>query len=201
MQAGVNAIEAAYVLMQRLRAYEGEQNRAERRHPAFAADNHPINVNIGTLEGGEWNSSVAAHASSASASASCRASPATPCAPRSSAWSPNAATTPACAAPARRRVPRLHGRWLRLPARPGDQPHRRRAPTGRHRQRGAPLRRHRADRRPALRARPASRRPATAPTPTTSTASTRASASTPCTTSTRVLALTIARWCGVEAKT
>ena len=30
--------------------------------PAFAADNHPINVNVGTLEGGEWNSSVPAQA-------------------------------------------------------------------------------------------------------------------------------------------
>ena len=62
MQAGVNAIEAAYAVMQRFRDYEAEMNRAERRHPAFAASNHPINVNIGTLEGGEWNSSVATRA-------------------------------------------------------------------------------------------------------------------------------------------
>ncbi len=58
MHAGVNAIEAATVLMERFRAYEGAMNRAERRHPAFAAENHPVNVNIGTLQGGEWNSSV-----------------------------------------------------------------------------------------------------------------------------------------------
>lgn len=58
MQAGVNAIEAAYVLVERFRAYEYEMNRAERRHPSFARSNHPINVNVGTLEGGEWNSSV-----------------------------------------------------------------------------------------------------------------------------------------------
>ena len=62
MQAGVNAIDAAYVLMERFRAYEDAANRAERRHPAFAGDNHPINVNFGTLEGGEWNSSVATRA-------------------------------------------------------------------------------------------------------------------------------------------
>ena len=62
MQAGVNAIEAAYAVMERFRAYEGEMNRAERRHPAFAAENHPINVNMGTLTGGEWNSSVATRA-------------------------------------------------------------------------------------------------------------------------------------------
>jgi acetylornithine deacetylase len=62
MHAGANAIEAAYVVMERLRAYEGEMNRAERRHPAFAAENHPVNVNMGTLQGGEWNSSVATRA-------------------------------------------------------------------------------------------------------------------------------------------
>ncbi len=62
MQAGVNAIEAAYVLMERFRAYEDAMNRAERRHPAFAGDNHPVNVNFGTLAGGEWNSSVATRA-------------------------------------------------------------------------------------------------------------------------------------------
>ena len=62
MQAGVNAIEAAAVLMERFRAYEAVANRAERRHAAFAAENHPINVNIGTLQGGEWNSSVATRA-------------------------------------------------------------------------------------------------------------------------------------------
>lgn len=58
MHEGVNAIEAAYVVMERFRALEHRLNRAEHRHPAFAADNHPINVNIGTLHGGEWNSSV-----------------------------------------------------------------------------------------------------------------------------------------------
>ncbi len=62
MQAGVSAIEAAAVVMERLRAYEADANRGERRHPAFAGHNHPINVNLGTLQGGEWNSSVAAQA-------------------------------------------------------------------------------------------------------------------------------------------
>ncbi len=58
MQAGVNAIEAAASIAARFKQYEAEMNRAERRHPAFAADNHPVNVNLGTIEGGEWNSSV-----------------------------------------------------------------------------------------------------------------------------------------------
>ncbi len=58
MQAGVNAIEAAAAIAARFKTYEQEMNRAEHRNPAFAADNHPINVNLGTIEGGEWNSSV-----------------------------------------------------------------------------------------------------------------------------------------------
>jgi acetylornithine deacetylase len=61
-QAGVSAIEAAYVVAEHFRTYEARMNAAERRHPAFAADNHPINVNLGTIEGGEWNSSVATRA-------------------------------------------------------------------------------------------------------------------------------------------
>ena len=60
--AGVSAIQAAGLVAEAFAAYEAEANRAERRHPAFAADNHPINVNIGTIEGGEWNSSVATRA-------------------------------------------------------------------------------------------------------------------------------------------
>ena len=60
--AGVSAIQAAWVVAEAFAAYESEANRAERRHPAFAADNHPINVNVGTIEGGEWNSSVATRA-------------------------------------------------------------------------------------------------------------------------------------------
>ena len=62
MQAGVNAIEAAYVLAEHFRRYEQAMNAGELRHTAFAADNHPINVNLGTIEGGEWNSSVATRA-------------------------------------------------------------------------------------------------------------------------------------------
>ncbi len=59
MQAGVSAIEAALALLPHLKAYEARANRAEARHPAFAGNNHPVNVNVGTIEGGEWTSSVA----------------------------------------------------------------------------------------------------------------------------------------------
>ena len=62
MHSGVNAIEAAMVVMERFRAYEDQANRGERRHPSFAGANHPINVNLGTIEGGEWTSSVATRA-------------------------------------------------------------------------------------------------------------------------------------------
>jgi acetylornithine deacetylase len=58
MHSGVNAIEAATAIAAAFKPYEAELNRAERRHPAFAAHNHPININFGTIEGGEWNSSV-----------------------------------------------------------------------------------------------------------------------------------------------
>ena len=58
MQAGVNSIEAAYVISQRFKEYEAEANRAEKVHPAFFGVNHPVNVNFGTVQGGEWNSSV-----------------------------------------------------------------------------------------------------------------------------------------------
>ncbi|MCW8087147.1 ArgE/DapE family deacylase [Sabulicella glaciei] len=59
MQAGVNAIEAANAIASAFKSYEAEQNRGERIHAAFRGLNHPVNVNFGTVEGGEWNSSVA----------------------------------------------------------------------------------------------------------------------------------------------
>jgi len=56
--AGVNAIEAAMAIARRFKEYEAEMNRAELIHPAFRGVNHPVTVNLGTIEGGEWNSSV-----------------------------------------------------------------------------------------------------------------------------------------------
>lgn len=58
MQKGVNAIEAANAIAARFKLYEGAMNEAKHRHESFAGHNHPINVNFGTIEGGEWNSSV-----------------------------------------------------------------------------------------------------------------------------------------------
>ncbi len=58
MQAGINAIKAANAIAARFDDYQAEMNRAERIHPSFRGVNHPVNVNFGTIEGGEWNSSV-----------------------------------------------------------------------------------------------------------------------------------------------
>lgn len=59
MQAGLNAIEAVQVIAAAFRDYEARMNDGSRIHPAFRGVNHPVNVNLGTIEGGEWNSSVA----------------------------------------------------------------------------------------------------------------------------------------------
>jgi acetylornithine deacetylase len=58
MHEGINAIEAVYLISRLFKDYESEMNRAENVHSSFFGVNHPVNVNLGTLEGGEWNSSV-----------------------------------------------------------------------------------------------------------------------------------------------
>ncbi len=61
-QAGVNAVEAAMRIWSRFEHYEREMNDGSRIHPSFRGVNHPVNVNLGTFQGGEWNSSVATRA-------------------------------------------------------------------------------------------------------------------------------------------
>ncbi len=58
--SGANAIEAAFPLMQALHGLEERWNGPERRHAAYADVHHPINLNIGRIEGGDWPSSVPA---------------------------------------------------------------------------------------------------------------------------------------------
>ena len=58
MHQGVNPIEAAIAIMADLKELEAAWNAPEVRHPAFAGVEHPINFNLGRIEGGEWNSSV-----------------------------------------------------------------------------------------------------------------------------------------------
>lgn len=62
MHAGISAIEAAGVIAAAFKDYENAMNRAENIHPSFRGVNHPVNVNLGTIQGGEWNSSVATRA-------------------------------------------------------------------------------------------------------------------------------------------
>jgi acetylornithine deacetylase len=58
--AGADAIRIAWELIEELRWLEEEMNRPEARHPAYADAEHPINVNVGRIQGGEWTSSVPA---------------------------------------------------------------------------------------------------------------------------------------------
>lgn len=58
MGSGINPIEAGIAIMADLKALEAEWNAPEVRHPLFRDVAHPINFNLGRIEGGEWNSSV-----------------------------------------------------------------------------------------------------------------------------------------------
>jgi len=60
--AGLNAIEAAHRLFAALRPLEAAWNEAPHRHPLYADHAHPVNFNLGRVEGGDWPSSVAAEA-------------------------------------------------------------------------------------------------------------------------------------------
>lgn len=58
--SGANAIEAAIPLIAALHALEERWNAPACRHAGFAHSHHPINLNIGKIEGGDWASSVPA---------------------------------------------------------------------------------------------------------------------------------------------
>ncbi|QCK86900.1 ArgE/DapE family deacylase [Phreatobacter aquaticus] len=58
--SGQNAIEAAFGVIGKLRELEARWNEKKADHPLFAEDPHPINLNIGKIEGGDWASSVPA---------------------------------------------------------------------------------------------------------------------------------------------
>ena len=57
---GFNAIEKSYPIIQALRGLEKKMN--EDVHPAFKGKEHPLNLNIGMIKGGNWPSSVPAEA-------------------------------------------------------------------------------------------------------------------------------------------
>jgi len=60
--AGVNAIEAAFPLVAALRQLEHEWNTQTDKPAHYAKHAHPLNLNIGKIEGGDWASSVPAWA-------------------------------------------------------------------------------------------------------------------------------------------
>jgi acetylornithine deacetylase len=55
---GINAIEAAFALFDGLKTLVQDWNEPRNRHPAFAHVDHPIKLNLGKIHGGEWASSV-----------------------------------------------------------------------------------------------------------------------------------------------
>lgn len=57
---GVNAIEKCFPIVERLRGLEEEINREV--HPSMAHLEHPLNLNIGKIQGGDWPSTVPAMA-------------------------------------------------------------------------------------------------------------------------------------------
>jgi acetylornithine deacetylase len=59
-RAGVNAIEKCIPLIAALRELEAEMNREV--HPVYEGIQHPINLNIGIIKGGDWPSTVPAAA-------------------------------------------------------------------------------------------------------------------------------------------
>ncbi|WP_349829162.1 ArgE/DapE family deacylase [Brevibacterium litoralis] len=58
MTAGFNAIEASGAVMTELKALEAEWNAEKHLHPYFEDLEHPININLGGISGGDWPSSV-----------------------------------------------------------------------------------------------------------------------------------------------
>jgi acetylornithine deacetylase len=58
--SGVNAIEAAIPLIAALRKLEQNWNLEQPKHARFEHVEHPLNLNIGRIQGGDWPSSVPA---------------------------------------------------------------------------------------------------------------------------------------------
>lgn len=60
-QTGIGAIEFGQYLVAELRRLEAKWNQPQHRHPMYCHHDHPINFNLGRIEGGEWSSSVSTH--------------------------------------------------------------------------------------------------------------------------------------------
>lgn len=57
--SGVNAIEKSWLVIRAMRDLEDELNRPENVPESFRGIAHPINLNVGIIEGGDWASTVA----------------------------------------------------------------------------------------------------------------------------------------------
>ncbi|WP_099867653.1 ArgE/DapE family deacylase [Pararhizobium haloflavum] len=57
---GANAIEASYRVIESLKRLTEKWNAEKSQHPHFEDFDHPINFNVGKIEGGDWASTVAA---------------------------------------------------------------------------------------------------------------------------------------------
>ena len=58
--SGSNGIEAAIPLIAALHELEERWNADDRIHPDYAHVHHPLNLNVGRIQGGDWTSSVPA---------------------------------------------------------------------------------------------------------------------------------------------
>lgn len=58
---GIGAIDFAQFLVGKLRELEAQWNEPRHRHSMYCAHEHPVNFNLGRIEGGEWSSSVPTH--------------------------------------------------------------------------------------------------------------------------------------------
>lgn len=56
---GVNAIEKSWLFIQALRALEEELNQPDKIPSVYRDIEHPINLNVGVINGGDWASTVA----------------------------------------------------------------------------------------------------------------------------------------------
>jgi acetylornithine deacetylase len=56
--AGVNPIDVCMLIRAELKVIEAEWNAQSCRHAAYADHAHPINFNLGKIQGGEWTSSL-----------------------------------------------------------------------------------------------------------------------------------------------
>jgi len=56
---GVNAIEKTWPIIQAMRALEEELNQPDRVPEAYRDVEHPLNLNVGLIQGGDWASTVA----------------------------------------------------------------------------------------------------------------------------------------------